>query len=616
MSARRCRRRQQGVAVLMVLVLLISVGSFVVLRALNEGVQRDRDNQAATAASLAAGEQALLGYALRYPDDPDVAGGSGPGHLPCPDTRFVAGQPGQVPGQADASCAQSAATDTGLLPWRTLGIEVQLDTDGAPLWYAVGDAFRNIPSDVINPDTRGELRLDDCAADARDIAAVLFAPGFALAGQDRSTASAAVRYAPVNYLEGQNATRGDGCFSSQLRAIANDYVRVIDRATLLRAVQWRVLADVANALRRYYADPDGDDVDGVDPDCTAASLPGDCDDALPWLSPHADPTLSAYRSVAGTRAGHLPLRRVEVDFPARFGAVWSLPGAGTLTSTGTSPPDAACVRSTSAVCSLQPTGFGGAATYSSVVSGTGDAGSLVGSCRWRGGTAMRCTTMQTIPDPTASGNRVERSYTLEIDNLPRRLAPPSATQSRMEDVILAAHTLDTDASIAITVADRLQPANTQLGVARLVLGDGALADAFSLLNVPYDLEVDDDGTIDPPARRSPGELPQWFTANAWQQFITVAYAAAYAPGNVAASCTPGADCLTVERETNGGPAVTQADVHALLLSADTALATQARPSADPAQYLEAENASFDDRYAERDAAADFNDLLLRMTLDD
>jgi len=606
--------RQRGVVVLLVLALLIAVGSFVVVRALNEGVRRARDEAATTGASLAAAEQALIGYATRYPDDPAITSATaGPGHLPCPDTRFDAGD---VPGQADPPCAQSASTETGYLPWRTLDLPELRDADAAPLWYAVADAFRNNPAAVVNPDTRGELRLDDCTAGARDIAALLFAPGAGLSGQDRSTASPVVRYAAANYLEGQNATRGDGCYSSLTSRIANDFVRVIDRASLLRAVQKRVLADVANALQRYYVDPDGDDVAGVDPDCAAASLPDDCDDALPWLAPFEDPTASVYRGVVGTRRGLLPLRRVGVDFAADFRASWQLPAGGTLTSTGSSPPDPACVRSTSAVCSLQPTGFGAAALYTSEVRGSGTGPYGAGSCRWQGGRAMRCATTLRIEDPGNPVNAVQRAYTLEIDGLPRRLAPPSATAPRLEDASLAATTLPADASIRITVADTLLPANSLLGIAQLALSAGATVTDFALRDLPCDLEVDDDEDIDPAARRSPGELPQWFTANRWEQFVFAAYAEAYAAGAVAADCVAGADCLEIVDTRRAAPAVTHADVQALLIAAGTAVATQSRPSADPAQWFEGDNASLDDRYEARDPAPDFDDLLLRPQLHD
>ncbi len=46
--------RQRGVAVLLVLVLLIAVGSFMVVRSLNDGVRRARDDVATMSASVAA----------------------------------------------------------------------------------------------------------------------------------------------------------------------------------------------------------------------------------------------------------------------------------------------------------------------------------------------------------------------------------------------------------------------------------------------------------------------------------------------------------------------------------------------------------------------------------
>ena len=158
--------------------------------------------------------------------------------------------------------------------------------------------------------------------------------------------------------------------------------------------------------------------------------------------------------------------------------------------------------------------------------------------------------------------------------------------------------------------------DTALGSARLVLPAGAAVGLFALSDVPFDLEISDDDVIDPAARRSPGELPRWFVENGWQRFIAVAYAAAYAPGNAAADCAPGADCLRLARTTPDGASTTLSDVRGLVLGAGPALATQARPSADPAQNFEDENDSFDDLYTERPPAADFNDRVRRLGVDD
>lgn len=602
---------------LLVLILVVVTGSYVLLRSLNEAAQRNRDTQAGTAASLALAERALLGYAIRFPDDPAIISrDTGPGLLPCPDTRFDSGD---VPGQADPPCAISSSTETGLLPWRSLDVPDLRDDAGAPLWYALANAFRNNPAGTVNPSTLAALRVDDCAAGARQVAALVFAPGAALGNQNRSTASATARYNPANYLEGENASRGDGCFSSATGASANDFVRVIDRAQLLDAVQRRVLSDVANALGRYYTDPDGDDVAGVDPDCAAATLPDDCDNAYPWLSPYDNPTTGAYLGVAGTRAGQLPLRRVDVDFPAAFRAVWEIPTDGTISTTGTLPPAEACVRSTSAVCSVQPPGFSAAVNFGGPVLGTGGLPFGAGTCRWPGGPALRCASTVVVSDPDGSGDVLSRAFVIEIRNLPRTLAPPSVTHPRLEDVLMSAAPLGTNASILITITDTLEPpaaAKSVLGLARLLVTAGLNIDAFALTGVPFDLEVDDDDSIDPPARRSPGELPHWFVANDWQQFIAVAYAAAYAPGNVAGDCTAGTDCLMLERALRDTPASELDDVRGVVMAGGAALATQVRPGADPAQVFEADNADFDDRYTERTTANDFNDLLRRLEPND
>ena len=602
---------------LLVLMLLVTSGSYLLLRSLNEAVQRNRDTQAGTAASLAAAERALLGYATRFPDDPGITSlDTGPGLLPCPDTRFDSGD---VPGQADPPCAQSSSTETGLFPWRTLDLAEPRDSDGAPLWYAVADAFRNNPAGTVNPSTLAGLRLDDCAAGARQIAALLIAPGAALGTQNRSTASAAARYDAANYLEGQNASRGDGCFESTRGATANDVVRVIDRAQLLAAVQRRVLADVGRALERYYEDPDGDDVAGVDPDCTTASLPDDCDNAMPWLSPYDDPTTSAYLGVVGTRAGHLPLRIKDADFPAPFRAVWEFPTASSFVTTGSSPPDLDCLRSTSAVCNVQPTGFASPAPIGGAVLGTGSAPYGDGHCRWLGGQRLRCETTLTVSDPGGSGDMLSRAFTIEIHHLPRTIAPPSGTQPRLEDVLISDTTLGSNASILITATDTLIPLSapkSELGVARFLVSPGVSVTSFALTGVPFDLEVDDDDRIDPATRRSPGELPHWFVANDWQQFIALAYAAAYAPGNVAADCTAGVDCLRLERQLREEPANVLDDVRGVVLSGGASLAAQTRPSADPAQVFEDENSTFDDRYTERATTPDFNDLVRRLMPDE
>lgn len=619
MTARRCRpsrRRQRGVVVLILMTLLLSAASYLLLRSLNVAEQRARGAQHDTVASLAAAERALLGYALRYPEyDGSGSLTAGPGHLPCPDLRFDSTD---APGEADPPCARSSSTETGRLPWRTLDLPELRDRDGAALWYAVDDAFRNSPQTPINPDVVATLRVDDCSAAGRDAAAVVLAPGPAIDAQSRAPAPPNTPFTPGAWLEGQNASRGDGCFTTRRDAATNDAVRVIERAGLIQRLQARVLADVANALERYRMDPDGDDVAGVDPDCAPLGLPADCDDAYPWLAPFENPSASEFVAVAGTRAGLLPLRRVNVDFAAAFGAAWNLPSGGTLTQSGAAPPAAGCVRSLFTPCVVSPPGFSAPVTLVGPVYGTGAAPFGAGRCVWPGGAVLQCSTTVSRLDP-GSGARFTREYTLRAEGLPRRILPPDAAHTRREGILLSSSSVPAGGRIELALADTVVSAagvETALGSARLVLLGGDAVGQFALADVPLELEVSDDPAIDPPTRRSPGELPAWFLANGWQRFVAVAYAAALAPGSPAADCTPGVDCLRLERHRVGRPVATLADVRGVVLGAGPALTTQGRPSADPADYFEEQNASFDDLYTDRAPAATFNDGLARLGVDD
>ncbi len=601
------RAAQRGVAVLMLLLVLLSVGGYGLLRALNQSQQHQPAATRASAAALAEARRALLGYAASYPDRAGVTSlTAGPGLLPCPDTRLDSGD---VAGQADPPCALASATETGLLPWRTLDMNDLRDGSGAPLWYALANGYRNNPAGILNSDTLAALRLDDCAPSGRAIVALILAPGSALAGQNRATTLKSQRYAPANYLETANASRGDGCFASARSDFANDTLAVIDRAALNRIIETRVLADVTRALQRYYADPEGNDVAGLDPLCAAAGQPSHCDEAWPWLAPYANPATSPYGGVAGTRVGHLPLRRVGIDFNAPFSARWTLLG-GSFSATGALPPSEVCVRNSLALCRVQPTGFLGALTLS---------GDLVaassGQCRWLGGPALRCVAVLEWADPGGSGNTLVRSYTLEFRGLPRRIVGPTALLPRRESATLGPGVLPVGASLILTLSDTLRARGGGvqiLGEGRLSLLAGAAVTQFDIVGVPLDLEVDDDHLLDPSTRRSPGELPAWFTANAWQQFVVVAYAAAHSPGNPASNCTPAVDCLWIERRPAVGQPSIANDVPGLVLLAGALLPGQTRPGSTPAAWFEADNALLGRHYTARSPDATFNDRLRRL----
>ena len=626
-------RRQAGVAALLILLVLLSTAAYFLLRSLNAGLRPQAASEATTQQALRQAREALLGYAVRYPDNPEVDDlNAGPGHLPCPDQNKETADP--FFGVGDSPCARSSGTETGLLPWHTLDLNELRDGSGAPLWYAVSDNFRNNPKNAVNSTTRGTLHLDNCTANGEDIAAIIIAPGPALTGQDRiADLYSAPKYAALaaTYLEGQNATIGDNCFSSQRDSTHNDQVLVITRRELMAVVEHRVMEDVANALRRYRKDPDGDDVSGIDPDCPSGTPT--CDDGYPWLAPFSNPRLDKYIGVVGTASdplqhGLLPLRRQDVNFKASFTVSWEILAGGTLTTLGgTNHPPEACVRNTADTsCN-----FPGTASPPPV---SGDiSGALSTTPGWSQGVChaafnaqlkqplLICTAQRTFTD---AGSQFERNYEFTLTNMAYQIKPPTATTPRYQAYELTNASLAADpngSSLKIEITDCQlstsiacnEKSSTFLGQTTLNLPAGAAVTRFHLIDIPFDLEVSADSTIDPATRRSPGELPQWFVANDWHKQFYVAYAAAQAPGAGAIDCAP-PNCLRVNWTRPAPlPLAQLPNVNAVILNAGDALTGQDRslPIAPIPMtvYFEGSNATGSVSFEKRSKDATFNDDL-------
>lgn len=201
--------RQAGIALLALLALLgLLVGMFVFGLGGNMA-QRNAENQR-SADALAQAKEALISYAARYPDD--VAKSDQPfGQLPCPDVDG-----GSAEGVAELNCGLKDRTAIGRLPWKTLGLPPLRDSAAECLWYAVSGTFKYNPkSDLMNWDTQGQI--EAVAADGTTLvagatpmtraAAIVFAPGPILAGQDRSPAGSPAptvcggNYTASNYLD-------------------------------------------------------------------------------------------------------------------------------------------------------------------------------------------------------------------------------------------------------------------------------------------------------------------------------------------------------------------------------------------------------------------------------
>jgi hypothetical protein len=200
-------------------------------------------------------------------------------------------------------------------------------------------------------------------------------------------------------------------------------------------------------------------------------------------------------------------------------------------------------------------------------------------CRWPGGSALVCERSVAVADAGGSGNTLVRHETIAFSGLPRQILRPDATHLRREATSLKAEILPAGAGLDISMEDAVRNPAGQvqaMGASRLRLEAGAPVNEFVVEDVPLDLEVDDDGQLEPVNRASPGELPAWFVANRWQDYVLVAYSPALAPGRGGRACTAGADCLVLARRSPDGNAQTLDDVTGLVVLAGAALPSQRR----------------------------------------
>ncbi len=294
---------QRGAA-LLALVLALTLGSGLVTIEWLEAAARSSHAARRTETALAAARDALIGYAVSYPDQ--HSGRHGPGYLPCPDTSGN--------GSPDTPCPTASL---GRLPWRRLGLHDPRDGAGERLWYALADRFRanGHKHRPLNRDTAAELVVDGRGG----VAAVVLAPGPALPFQDR----AADRFDPAQYLEAGNDTPRDAAYVSRTapfpapRDEFNDRVAAISRDELMDSAAGRALATARTILSEYREAPWNTG-------------------ALPWLAPWTEPAEGAL-PVPGVNAGRLPLLRTGDPLDTAFRVAGSLAG-GTASASGTVSP--------------------------------------------------------------------------------------------------------------------------------------------------------------------------------------------------------------------------------------------------------------------------------------
>ena len=245
----RSLRKQKGVVLLFVVGVLV-LGSAALYLATQSRHQAHLSRQTVTIKRLQDAKQALIAYAVNYADTD--TGNTGPGHLPCPDTKDI-NDPNF--GTPDNTC--SNPPPIGRLPFRwtqngkSFALHPFATMSDDRFWYALAESFRNNGSGIrlVNPDTYAELTVDSTIT---DVVSVIIDPGPPLGGQTRPSNNI------DDYLEDANAV-DDGAFVTSADVPFNDRIAYITRDDLVPLVERRVLGYVKAALQSYY---DSDTIPG------------------------------------------------------------------------------------------------------------------------------------------------------------------------------------------------------------------------------------------------------------------------------------------------------------------------------------------------------------------
>lgn len=528
-----------------------------------------------TARSLAAAKTALIARAATAtaPGAREIA----PGHLPFPDRN----RDGNYDGRGD--CVTFGLNDSHLLgrlpragdasPCPPIGLGVAAaDAAGEPLWYAVSRNLVTRGSPVpVNPrilepgvasypwlvvrDAQGRVVEDPRSRAPLAIAAVILAPGAALEGQDRRGPAPAAKHFLDRITIGgavYDDADSDGCrdaasppcfgSSSGEEFVIhpgvpaaegfNDRLVYLGAGELLRALERRVLGEVAIALNRYR----------------------DAYGTYPWLSPFADPRAATFDS-DGARRGLLALHQEHEWFATRFDAAWDLVDRSPSTSARHSGD-----------ASLVP-------RLSDLLSGSIRIGRASGRCMWSESTRGDCRGSHVSSGHYRAdlGRNVTRTVEVAIaveDDTPS-VTPPTSTDVRRRS--LAARPVPAPGAWTIRVTD---DDGAQWGQ-RVLRIDGDTAGTLALAGIRYELSVVYDDIAD-----DRDELPEWLVDNDWHHFIYVALSQDAAPGGDSdgdGDCsTPVNTCLSLKVAGR----IIRSDIRALLVSSGIARASQDRSIGD------------------------------------
>ena len=314
---RRFPGKQKGIVLLVMMVVIILAASSYFISGLS--VQEVKiDQQKKTQQALKKAKQALLAYAMNYPDT--AAGilnpNQGPGNLPCPDDDLDGDS--DTPGSVLPGCNSTGNGTMGRFPWAELGMDEVRDGNGEFLWYAVSSNFTNFADGNINTSTTGEITIRNVDGTVQfdgtginGVVAVIISPGKELVRDDgliQSRTTVAEIDDPQNYLDiafgEDNAayinSNVDGFIVAPVRnaasdIIVNDQFITVTYDEIMPLIKPMVADEVADTLNRYKL---------ACGDYPEASL---FDDAT------FNPATNDYDSDAGEQSGHVPDLIVNTD---------------------------------------------------------------------------------------------------------------------------------------------------------------------------------------------------------------------------------------------------------------------------------------------------------------
>ena len=252
-------KKQTGAALLALMLVLIIVSSYFLVTKLNTNLAKTRQSEE-TGLALSAAKNALIGYAVSYPDKVNSSFGSG--YLPCPDITNN--------GSAGGSCSLNGTTSIGRFPYKTLEAEDLRDGHGERLWYVVSDNFRNNPKLIpLNSETAGNSSGDMTVDGYADIAAVVFAADAPENSQNRTAANENDYTHYIEAIFSDSDIPTDGILDRIDTADTDRYI-LLTKDELMHDVEKRVLGEASQFLTAYV----------------------NTYGAYPWLTPFADPKSS------------------------------------------------------------------------------------------------------------------------------------------------------------------------------------------------------------------------------------------------------------------------------------------------------------------------------------